>query len=266
MPRAAAAAALLALPLAAAACGGSGKKASAPPTTAAASVRAAVSKTVKAGSEHVILTAKVNAGGQAIELSGNGDFDSAKQLGTMHATFSLGGVQTAIEEVQSGKTIYVSSPIFSAFLPAGKTWLSLDLASAAKTLGANASALTAQDPGSALAQMQAVTDLKEIDTPLVAGAPTTHYRGRIDPSKLPASSSALVQSSGASFGPVDVWVGGDGYVHRMRVTTTASAGGQKAQTTVTMTLSAFGTGVKASVPPASQTVDASKVSIPGLTG
>jgi hypothetical protein len=269
MRRAAAAAFVVALPVAATGCGGSGKKTStttATPAALAGTVRDAVAKTVNAGSEHVVLSAKVAAGGQTVALSGKGDFDSAKQLGTMHATFALGGVQTVIEEVQSGNTIYVSSPFFSAFLPAGKAWLKLDLSTAAKTLGANASALTAQDPASALAQMQAVTDLKEVGSQLVGGAPATHYRGRIDVSKLPASSSALVQSSGASFGPVDVWVGDDGYVHRMRVTTSANAGGQTAKTTLTMTLSNFGLGVKASVPPASQTADASSISIPGLTG
>ena len=82
--------------------------------------------------------------------------------------------------------------------------------------------------------------------------------------KLPAATAAALKATGATFGPVDVWVGSDGYVHRVRVPTSGSASGQTAKTTLTMTLSGFGGQVRVSVPPASQTVDASKVSIPGL--
>jgi LppX_LprAFG lipoprotein len=269
MRRAATAAAVLAIPLAAAACGSSAKKTTTAATTPAAlgaTVQAAVAKTAKAGSEHVVVTAKVATGGQSVSLAGHGDFDTAKRLGSMQASFSLGGASVALQEVQSGTTIYVSSPFFAAMLPSGKSWLKLDLASAAKTLGANASALTAQDPSSALAQLEALTGVTQVGSQLVAGVSTTHYRGTIDVAKLPAASSALVKSTGATFGPVDVWVGDDGYVHRVRVTTTASAGGQSTKTTLTMTLSDFGLGVIATVPPASQTEDASKVQIPGLTG
>ncbi len=85
-------------------------------------------------------------------------------------------------------------------------------------------------------------------------------------SRLPASSKTLVARAGAAFGPVDVWVGTDGYVHRMRVVTTAGSGGQKARTVVTMTLSNYGEAVHAPVPPAAATVDASTVTIPGLGG
>jgi hypothetical protein len=261
--------ALLLVPLAATACGGSGKKASSTSgqaPTAAAAVRDAVAKTVKAGSEHVVLGADVTASGQNVQLSGSGDFDSAKHVGKLHASLAVGGVQTTLDEVQVGNTIYVGSPLFSSFLPSGKKWLKLDLASAGKTLGIDASALTSQDPGAALAQMGALSGVKEVGAQLVAGTSTTHYRGRIDVAKLPASSSALVKSSGASFGAVEVWVGDDGYVHRLRVPTTAAAGGQTAKTVLTMTLSDFGMSVSASAPPAAQTVDASKASIPGLTG
>lgn len=270
MRRAAAAAAVLALPLVAAACGGSGKKTSTETTTSAAPagtvIGDAVAKTLKAGSEHVVLRADVAAGGQHVGLSGSGDFDTAKRTGTMHATFSLGGIQTGADEVLNGSTVYVSSPFFSAMLPAGKKWLTLDLAKAGSTLGPDASALTAQDPASALAQLKALTGVTEVGSPDVNGTPTTHYRGRIDVSKLPASSAALVQSTGASFGPADVWVGDDGYVHRVRIVTNASQGGQKTKTTVTMTLSGYGAAVSVTVPPASETVDASSVTIPGLTG
>jgi hypothetical protein len=248
---------------------GSSKKPAATTTAsenAAPAVRDAVAKTVRAGSEHAVLSAAVNAGGNAVRLAGKGDFDSAKRTGSLHASFAVGGLQSTVDEVLDGQTVYVSSPFFSTVLPAGKTWLKLDLATAEKTLGANASALTSQDPTAALGQLRALTGLRQTGTATIDGVQTTRYRGRIDPSRLPAATRSLVAKSGTGFGPVDVWVGADGYVHRVRVATTAGAGGQKARTVVTMTLSKYGEPVQTSVPPATATVDASTVKIPGLGG
>ncbi len=260
--------ALLVLPVGAAACGGSGKGSTTGGggTDAASAVLGAVAKTAKASGEHAVMTATVTAGAQSVKLSGSGDFDSAKHRGKLHASLALGGVETGIDEVLSGSTIYVSSPLFSAVLPAGKTWLKVDLAAPPTSLGAYGSALGSQDPAAALDQLRALTGLKETGTQTIGGVQATRYRGTIDVSKLPASTAAALKSTGAKFGPVDVWVGSDGYVRRVRVPTSGSAAGQTARTTLTMTLSGFGGQVSVSVPPASQTVDASKVSIPGLGG
>jgi hypothetical protein len=267
VPRVAALVALAVLTLALTACGGSGK--SGRTTTAAATVSAvsdAVAKTAKAGSEHAVIAAVVSAGGNRVTVDGSGDFDSTRQTGSLRARLGVGGLQSTVEEVLSGKTVYVSSPLFSTVLPAGKTWVKLDLASATKTLGVNASALTSQDPGAALEQLRALTGLRQLGTAAVDHVQTTHYRGRVDVAKLTPAVRSLVSASGAAFGPVDVWVGADGYVHRIRVTTTASSGGQRAKTVVTMTLSDYGETVSVSVPPASATVDAGTVKIPGLGG
>jgi hypothetical protein len=260
--------ALLVLPVIAAACGGSGQGSTtgASATDAAAAVQAAVAKTAKASGEHAVMAATVTTGGQSVKLSGSGDFDSVNHLGKLHASVALGGVQTAIDEVLSGSTIYVSSPLFSAVLPVGKTWLKVDLEAPPASLGAYGSALSSQDPATALAQLKALTGLKQTGTQTVGGVQATRYRGTIAVSELPAATAAAVKGAGAKFGPVDVWVGSDGYVRRVRVPTSGSAAGQTAKTTLTMTLSGFGGTVSVSVPPASQTVDASKVSIPGLGG
>lgn len=272
MPRAAFALALLALPVGAAACGGSsGRSGSSSTTTpsgaaSATAVGDAVRKTVAAGTEHVDLAVKVAAGGQNVTLTGSGDFDTPNRRGSMHASFSLSGTHTSLDEVQAGTAIYLRSPLFSAFLPAGKTWLKLDLAKAASTLGIDASALTAQDPAAALAQLQAITGLKRLGKATVGGVETTHYEGRVDVAKLPASAAQALKASGTKIAPLDVWVGADGYVHRIEVTTSAASSGQTVKTALTMTLSDFGETVKASVPAASSTLDASNVSIPGLGG
>lgn len=268
MPRRALAA-VLALPLAVAACGGS-KHVSGTTTTssdAAGVVRAAVEKTEKAGSEHLDIVAATKAAGQPVTVAGSGDFDSPKRVGSMTATIDLASIKAQLREVMSGTTVYVSAPqLFSAFLPAGKTWLKIDLATAGKTLGLSTAVFAVQDPSSALTQLKAVTGLQEIGTATVGGVQTTHYRGRIDTTKLPAAQKGALDQAGTTFGPYDVWVGSDGYVHKMRVVTTSTAAGQSARTTATATLSKFGEPVHVTIPPAAQTADASKISIPGLSG
>jgi hypothetical protein len=266
MRRNAFAAALLTLPLTAAACGGGSGGGTTTTANVAPTVRAAIAKTAAAKGEHATLTASVEAAGQSVTLSGTGDFDAVSHAGTLHVDFALGGVQTGLDEVLSGSDVYASSPLFAVVLPGGKKWLKVDLRNPPKSLGAAASALASQDPSAALAQLRALSGLREVGTQTIGGVQTTRYRGRIDVSKLPAASAAVVRSSGAAFGPVDVWVGSDGYVHRVRVASTASAGGQKVRTVLAMTLSDFGKQVSVTVPPAAQTADAAHVSIPGLGG
>ena len=260
--------AALALVLLVAACGGS--KHTAGTTTssdAAGAVRAAVEKTVKAGSEHLEVIAHTRAAGQAVTVTGSGDFDSPKQLGSMTATIGISTIKAQLSEVMSGTTVYASAPqLFSAFLPAGKTWLKIDLGSAGKALGLSTAIFAVQDPNSALTQLKAISGLQELGTATVGGVQTTHYRGRIDTTKLPADQKSALDKSGTTFGSYDVWVGSDGYVHKMRIVTTSTAAGQSARTTATVTLSKFGAPVKVTIPPAAQTVDASKISIPGLSG
>jgi hypothetical protein len=267
MRRAPIALALAALPLGASACGGGGSTTSSTTQASAApAVRAAIAKTAKAPGEHVAVTASATAGGQSIRLAGSGDYDAADHQGKLHVDFALGGVQTGLDEVLDGSTVYATSPLFAAVLPSGKTWLKVDLRAVPKSFAVAAAALATQNPSSALAQLQALTGLKQVGTATVGGLQATRYRGRIDVAKLPASSAAAVRSSGATFGAVDVWVGSDGYVHKLRVPARATAGGRKARTTVTLTLSGFGKQPSVSPPPASQTADASTIAIPGLGG
>jgi hypothetical protein len=261
--------AVLAVPLLAAACGGS--KSGSPGTTstsgAADAVSAAVAKTITAGSEHVAITASTTAAGQHVTLSGAGDFDSAKRQGKLTTNVSLSGVKTQLDEVLTGTTVYIRSQLFGSFLPAGKSWLKIDLKAAGKAIGIDSAVLGAQDPAQALAQLKAITGLEDLGTATVGGVSTTHYRGTIDTSKLPAAAASALSRAKASLGPYDLWVGEDGYVHRVKVTTKASTGtGTVGKTVLTMTLSKFGESVSVSVPSASQTVDASKLSIPGLSG
>ena len=247
-----AALALLVLPLAVAACGG--KKSAAPPSDPLAAVKAAAAKTTAAGTERLALVASVITGGQTISVKGAGDVDSKTHLGSMHATLSLGSINGTLDEVSKGTALYVKSELLAAMLPSGKTWVRLDLAKLATSQGISSS-LFSLDPSESLAQLQSLKNVTKVGTEQVGGTSTTHYIAAIDVSKLPASAKA-------GSGKYDVWIGDDGYVHRVRVTIRSKS----SKAIVTTDLSGFGSKVNVTVPPASQVYDGRGSSIPGLGG
>lgn len=248
--------ALLALPLVLAACGGSSPKGrivihavTTPSESATATVNHAIAKTAKQP-VHASFSGLVTTSGQKVDMTGTGDVDPNARHGTMHVQMGLGGAQIPLDEVLDGSTAYVSSTFFDSFLPSGKKWLKVSLSSASN-LGAAGFALTSQ-PG-------AVPPLKNVRK---VGA--TEYTGEVDQTKLSPSEKDALKGAHVKFGKVFVWVGGDGYVHRVRVET-SSSGREKAKIVFTTTMSNYGENVHVTVPPAAQTVNANAAGIPGFS-
>jgi hypothetical protein len=248
---------LLALPFAAAACGGSKNSSNitvtlvADPATA---VKDAAAKTSQAGSEHLAIAGRIVAGGQTVTFKGAGDFDTAKHQGSLNADFSVGGLNGSLEEVSSGKDAYVKSDLLGALTPGGKPWVKLDLARTAKSQGVDITSFLSQDPAQALTRLQGLQNVEKVDTPGAAGD-TTHYRATFD---VPKAQGAAVPGKGR----YDIWIGEDGYVHRLRAM--VKSGG--ATSTVTTDLSEFGEDVSVTLPKAADTYDGTKTPIPGLGG
>jgi hypothetical protein len=255
---------LVSLPLAAAACGGSSKP-KAPSTSSGAAaidvVKSAAKKTTLAGSEHVTVDVGGTTSGQQLAVTGAGDFDNKQHVGSLHVDLSAAGISTSIDAVLSDTDMYLRSPLFSALLPAGKSWLKLDLKKAGAAQGLNLSSLLPQDPTQSLAALQSLKAAAKVGAEEVGGVSTTRYRARIDPSKLAAAAAG----NPASPGTYDAWIGGDGYVYRVRTHMATGSGNAKSIVTLTVDLSDFGKTVKVTVPPAGQTV-ASSGSLPGLGG
>lgn len=255
---------LVSLPLAAAACGSSSKSKAPSASGGAAAlavVESAAKKTASAGSEHLTLNAGGSASGQQIVVTGAGDFDNKGHVGSLHVDFSAAGISATIDAVLSSTDMYLKSSLFAALLPAGKSWLKLDLAKAGAAQGLNLNTLLSQDPTQLLTALQSLKGATRVGSEQVDGVSTTQYRARIDLSKLPAAPAG---SSGVP-SVYDAWVGGDGYVHRVRVQIATGSGAKKSAITLTADLSDFGESVKVAVPPAAQTLT-STGSLPGLGG
>jgi hypothetical protein len=218
--------AFVVLPLALAACSETQYKAAralAPATT----VQQAAKKTAAATSEHVVLDASGTGGMFSGTVTGSGDFDNANHRGSFHLDVTNYG---SIDAVVDGTSAYVKAPFLATFLPAGKTWLELN----AKTRN---SGLLPQNPKQALARLKKLANVRKVGDETIDGVSTTHYHGtaRLDR------------------GTFDVWVGkDDGYVRRVQ----AAAGGKNGNGQGTVTFSKFGEPVTVSVPPASETADA----------
>lgn len=259
---------MVVLPIAVAACGGGSKQsANAKKLSPSAYVALAGKKTAKESSEHVVLNGSTTVSGQTVTLSGKGDFDNHARVGTFKLDFNAGGLSTTIDEVVSAPRIYLRSPLLEGQLPKGKTWVSIDLRRALSARGIDISTLSAQDPTQALAQLQRLGTVTKVGSDTIDGTSTTHYVGHIDPSKLPQGKQLKVLKN-ASYGPLDIWVGSDDLVRRLTFSFTVAPSGAPSKQTVSLTsdFSDFGKIVKADLPPASSTFDATQTSITGLGG
>jgi hypothetical protein len=221
--------AFLVLPLALAACSQTEYKA-ARALAPAATVQQAAKKTAAATSEHVVLDASGTGGMFSGTVTGSGDFDSANHRGTFHLDVTNYG---SIDAVVDGTSAYVKAPFLATFLPAGKTWLKLN----AKT---RQSGLVPPTPEQALARLKKLVNVRKVGDDTVDGVSTTHYHG----------------TARLEHGTFDVWIGkADGYVRRLQ----AAASGRNGNGHGTVTFSDFGKAVSVSVPPASDTVDATNL-------
>jgi hypothetical protein len=232
--------ALALLPLALAACGGGGSKSSSSGAAPVDAVKAAAQKTYAAGSEALALTANVDASGQAVALSGTGAFDTKAARGSMQLEVKAGPVATTADEVLVGTAVYLKAPLLTSSLPDGKTWVKLDLTKV-HVSGLDLQSLLAQNPGDELKTLQALKSATKVGSDRIG----THYR---------------VQAATGTISGYDVWVGDDGYIHRVIV---AEA---QPKAAVTLDLSKFGEKVTAAAPPAAQVYESKNGSIPGLGG
>lgn len=252
---------LILAPLVLAACG-SGSKSSQVKLSPAAYVKHAAAKSAQATSEHVDLKGSAAFQGQQLVITGSGDFDNSTHQGSMTAHATVAGLDLQIDEVLDGTNLYMKSPLFAATLPAGKTWLKLDLQKIGNAKGIDFNALLSQNPSQAFTQLQAIGNVTTVGDETIGGAATTHYRVTVDPSKLPQSAK-LRLPAGAKLPTYDVWIGkDDGYIHR--ATVTYANGKQSA--TVTSNFTDFGETVTVNVPPTTQVVDATPKSLKRLGG
>ena len=215
-------------------------------------------KTASVGSEHVHLSGYVVAGGQTVNMSGDGDFQSSPQVGQASIRISGGTVNASVDEVMKDWTIYIRSPLFARLLPEGATWASLDLKSLGAKAGVDLGQLSQVSPSDSLSALRKAGSVHDLGRGKIHGVMTTHYEAVVDLGKLPGGKS-LAKLAHLSAVPIDVWVDGRGLMRRMVLSEVITANGQTAATRITMDLSKFGEPVHVTVPSPNDTFDLTSV-------
>jgi hypothetical protein len=233
-------------------------------------------------------------------FSGEGAFDASTNRAAMSIDFSsfaklLGGMFSGlggttadapdfgdaaawkIDALQDGDVVYMRFPVLSSELPAGKSWVRLDVGQALEGQGFDFSELqgmTGNDPRKMLDFLRAASDdIETVGTEELRGVRTTHYRATVtlaDYDKLvPAEKreefrsmlGEMIEQTGLDEIPVDVWLDELGLVRRFDMSVTATQPGTAESLDATMTFELFDYGKKVDVepPPADEVVDAADI-------
>lgn len=254
----------LALALGATACGSDSVTESAPEDA----VALAAANTTDAGTYKADTTASTEIAGQAVEMRGTGEFDGESRQGHMSLTTSVAGQDLDMEMISVFPAVYLRYPPgLLPGLPADKPWIKLDVEKLGQQVGLDLNQLMQvgqTDPSQGLQFLRGVSDVKAVGEEEVRGVSTTHYTGTVDLRTLSEQNPALedtierlIQQTGISEIPVEVWVDEDNFVRRMNQTMEGvTAGpGTTMDLTTTTELYDFGTEVEIEEPPADDVID-----------
>ena len=238
--------------------------------------------TAKGGVRMSLQQTMTIAGQGSVPATAEGRFDTKSQRGEMTLSMDLssigggavpGGDAIKQRMIFDGLTFYMRSPMFDQFLPAGKHWLKIDLGTVGEQAGLDLGALVnqsgSQDPTQVLAYLKAASgDVTRVGSETVRGVATTHYKATIDfrtvPDSAPADQRAavrrsieqLIELSGTSTAPIEVWIDKDGLARRILTTTTTGTAAQRIKLRQRVELYDFGTNVDVSIPRAGTVLDA----------
>ena len=242
-------------------------------------LRAAYSQTVDAKTAKVTITETVTQSNSLPlqgTISGQGSLDFSSGNGALTFSSPTGGSFSAR---LISPEIYIQLPAADkAQLPAGKTWLSINLNTVTEAkLGASLAQLSSssQESTQLLSYLQAVSTsgITTVGPATIKGAATTEYKATVDltkeaDQKSPAAQAAiksLEAQMNATTLPVQVWLDGQGRVRQvseqLQVSTTSQSSGgttvpaASGSVSTTVDYYDFGTPVTVQPPPASQVDD-----------
>ncbi len=272
---------ILACAVALTACGGAGSSLKSAGPGAFKLISATPDKTAAAKTARFTGRVSAEGGGRSVDVRFDGTFDLAAHAASF--TMNLGqlglpgGAGTAEIRLVDG-VLYMNlgnlaGAAGSALsIPAGKSWLKLDVNALAQSFGAGRSGglggLGGIDPSQAVDALRGVSsDVKEVGKETVRGVETTHYRVQLDlakavdqvPPDLRDRVKRGLDALGSGTIPADVWIGADGVLRKLTMTMGGSkpggVGNKAVNETVTFELFDFGASVEVQAPPADQTAD-----------
>ena len=213
----------------------------------------------------------MDAGGRTNFKTQEGEI-SLQMNGVPGASAGGFGEGGTIDERFVGGKLFMGSSLFAGKLPAGASWVEVDVAAAAHKLGLSTQSLTSgqSNPAQFLEYLRANGGSVHVTgTARVRGVQTTAYAGTIDLSKAPgandpatkATIADAIAATGTSTIPVEAWVDAKNMIRRFTLTVPLSAGGRRLETKVTVELFDFGPQRPVPAPPASETYEMSAAAL-----
>jgi hypothetical protein len=222
----------------------------------------ALQRTASAKSSRIAIAVSTRVQGHVVTTAGSAVKRGAGVRMTVRVGTGLLAVpMEAIGLVESGHfVVYLKSPVLDTQLPAGKSWLKIDLQRREGLLGVDFSSLiSGSSTQSPKVVASGLVSTRRRGSSLVAGRSAARYRIVVDLERaaaaIPAARASLAKVerlTGTKRIPQDVWVGGDGRVRRLRFTTVAITQGVKTASTTTITYLAYDVPVTIEAPPAAQ--------------
>jgi hypothetical protein len=212
--------------------------------------------------------------GDPFTMSGTGSVDLPRHLIGFSAHVENAAAAQPIESVvdySHGFVDYLHSDAFAGHLPAGKSWVKVDVGKYAKKEGVDIGRLMRSndaDPTKVLDMLRRAGTPTLVGQETLGGASMAHYRSVVDVRRLVAtepdatvraSLQRAMELSGTTSFPVDVWIDDRGYLRRAQWTETETLPDGRntpATTSFTEDLSRFDAGAAVALPPGSSVVDA----------
>jgi hypothetical protein len=203
----------------------------------------AAGKTVDTESARIVFSATANAEGVgSMSFNGTGAFDGRSRSGWMDMKFNMPILQgqgmgtprmQMIFNGSHGFVMYMRSSLFTPGLPAGKSWVKMDLAKLADKEGIDLEGLmnaNQASPEQSLRMLMASSDSHVINYDRVRGVLTTHYGLNVDLRRLAEQEDAMRESldklidlTGAESFPAEAWIDSQGRVRKLQVTMSMGA-------------------------------------------
>ena len=189
--------------------------------------------------------------------TGVGDYSGTPGKGFVTVSNSDGLDTLKSNVIVDGASVYEHWPRYPEVAP-GKTWLMTNFGKYPHPGIVHQGMELARSPMEAFEQLEAARTVTNIGTQTIDGVTTTHYRvSPLDFSQLPSTANSLYLRR-PKYGPINVWVGADGYVHRYTLAVT-DRGGTGGPLTTKLDFSRFGEAVHhVKVPTARETREVGK--------
>lgn len=272
-------AAVLAIALTLGLTGGGDRDGGSPAGFATPSVAEAADATIRAGGAKVaaatILTPK--DGSPEAKIVGRGYVDGSGERMVMDAKISgvpgqgdarFGGID--VHYIYEDPVLYMRLPEVVGRIERGKTWMKLDYGRLLEGAGVDMALFEAENasPAQKLRFLRATSDkVRKLGVEEVDGVPTMHYVGNVDVRRYPKlvppaerkaarqAAQRFTELTGDPVDPVDVWIGEDGLVRRIKTHWDDEANGVPVTRTEIVEFLEFGQHFRYERPPPGEVVD-----------